>query len=160
MVEVASSKPVDQLKSKGAAASLEKISQEELLELKNDLLQKVDKCEYVSVAKIVRVLSRKRITRDLLKDTLIGKTISSLTKLSCPPSRKDLDGEVQEIKTLATDLVELWRKASENEKKQGSNGGPAKTDDSKLISAASPLPSLTTVSSNISEPKATSSGNK
>jgi hypothetical protein len=82
------------------------------------------------VLQILRVLGRKRITRELLKDTLIGKNITGLTKLVCPPSRKDLDGELQEIKERAQELIENWKNAAKTEKKQG-GGQQARTDEAK-----------------------------
>lgn len=97
MVEVASSKSMD---------ALEKISKEELVELKGELEKKRDKLDFISVIKLVKVLSRKVITRELLGETKIGKTISSLGQLPVPEGRKDLDSEVQEIRNKAAELVE------------------------------------------------------
>ena len=127
MAEVASSKSVE---AANGSASLEKISTEELAELRDELQKKSDKLDFIAVLKLLCVLSKKQITRDLLKDTLIGKNITALTKMACQPSRKDLEGELQAIKRKAAKLIELWKKASDSEKKQTSSGG-GKAEESK-----------------------------
>lgn len=60
----------------------EKISKEELIEIKGDIEKSKGSSDYPNLIKQLLILSKKQITRDLLGSTMIGKLISSLTTIS------------------------------------------------------------------------------
>ena len=60
----------------------EKISKEELIEIKGDIKKSKGSSDYPNLIKQLLILSKKQITRDLLGSTMIGKLISSLTTIS------------------------------------------------------------------------------
>lgn len=60
----------------------EKISKEELIEIKGDIEKSKGSSDYHNLIKQLLILSKKQITRDLLGSTMIGKLISSLTTIS------------------------------------------------------------------------------
>lgn len=92
-------------------AKLEKISHEELMELKNDIEKK--KNDKVTLLSILKVLQKKKITSDLLRSTKIGKTISNLTGTSDSGPQTDEDISV---KNISSNLIESWKKIHKQEK--------------------------------------------
>ena len=60
----------------------EKISKEELIEIKGYIEKSKGSSDYPNLIKQLLILSKKQITRDLLGSTMIGKLISSLTTIS------------------------------------------------------------------------------
>lgn len=104
---------------------LEKISHEELTELKGDLEKNRSSGDLVTVYKILKVLQSKMITRELLASTMIGKTISSLMQVQ--PAGPHAEDEAQQVRSLSSDIVEEWKKISKMEKKQATSGTTATT---------------------------------
>ena len=62
------------------------------------------------MSKVLKVLQKKLITRELLQETQVGKTISSLKNIS------DESAEAKDVKQLSDGLVEHWKKLLKMEK--------------------------------------------
>ncbi|CDW76467.1 transcription elongation factor a 1 [Stylonychia lemnae] len=93
---------------------LERITDDELLDLKKALEKKKDSEDFYGILSVLKVLTHKQITLEHLQNTKIGKTISSLTKIEV--KGKDSDNEAQNIRQQAESLIERWRKVSKMEK--------------------------------------------
>ena len=99
-------------KSLADLAKLEKISHEELMELKSDIEKK--KNDPPTVVSLLKVLQRKQITSDLLRSTKIGKTIANMAG---GPADSDKGNEDERaIKSLSSGLVETWKQIHKQEK--------------------------------------------
>ena len=96
----------------------ERISPEELSEIKASLETAKSKADIATIGKLLVVLQAKLITRKLLEETVIGKTLSTLCKLTVPDNRKDLSEDVSDIKKRASVLVEQWKIIFKQEKNQ------------------------------------------
>ena len=89
----------------------EKISPEELLEFKCDLERK--RQDLTKVIGIMQVLLRKQVTLDLLKQTMIGKTVASFRNVSTVPKGED---EARVVRNLSNKLVETWKAMTSKER--------------------------------------------
>eukprot|EP00347_Sterkiella_histriomuscorum_P019547 403341216 len=101
----------------------EAISKDDLSELKFTLEKKQANHDYATIQSILKMLEFKQITYDLLKETLIGKTITSLTKIEA--INDDAKNDAEKVRQKAAGLLGSWRKISQSEKKGG------KTEDRK-----------------------------
>ena len=108
-----------------AKKQLEKITESELKEFKADLEKCKAKGDYPSLAKQLKVLKRKAITRDLLSATLIGKTMTMLSKVS-----ESSDEDCAEVRKLSNEILEEWKRISKQEKDR-------KPDDAVSMAGAS-----------------------
>jgi hypothetical protein len=51
---------------------------EELKELNHDLLKNIDKKDEKNIENIIKLLRKKEVSRELLKETLVGKSMSKI----------------------------------------------------------------------------------
>ncbi len=61
--------------------TLEKVTEEELLELKAAIEKKLASKDYPTIGSVLKVVSKKDVSYDLLKVTKIGKTLADLKNL-------------------------------------------------------------------------------
>ena len=108
-------------KSLSDLAKLEKISHEELSELKNDIDKK--KNDATTLVSLLKVLQKKQITSDLLRSTKIGKTIANLA--GGPVDSDKLSEEDKTVKDLSSNLIDTWKSIHKQEK--------AKEKDTKKV---------------------------
>ena len=106
-------------------SSLERISAEELTELKLDLEKK--KSDMAVVIGILKLLQKKLITFDLLRQTMIGKTLTSLKKTTAANASQE--EEAKQVRSLSEKLISMWKTLSKDDRdmekmknKSGSNG--------------------------------------
>lgn len=95
---------------------LEKISSEELLERKADLEKALSSQQFHTVVSCLKVLQKTQITRQLLEETLIGKTLTSCSKVITPKEHGDLEGDAELIRTISADILVDWKKINKVEK--------------------------------------------
>lgn len=91
---------------------LEKTSSDELIELKNAIEKKKE--DVHQIINILNVLQKKQITIDLLRSSMLGKTLSGLV------SHLDSNAQTEEWKkasTLAQNLLSSWKSLAKKEKK-------------------------------------------
>ncbi len=100
------------MEKKEGEVIMEPISAEELKDLKSDLDKKKD--DIVECLNLINLLKRKRITADLLKKTLIGKTIKLLATKELKPTDP---AELKEIKQKSKELEDHWRDVYKRSKK-------------------------------------------
>lgn len=103
-----------------SSSSLEPISKDELLDLKQTLEKKLSNHDYATLQSVLKILDFKQITLDLLKETLIGKTITSLTKIEA--QNEDARDETEKVKQKADSLLAKWKKISQKEKSSAKGG--------------------------------------
>jgi predicted lipoprotein len=87
---------------KNGEVKLEKISSEQLKDRKAEIEKLKGKHDYHNVASILKLLQKSQITRELLQETLIGKTMTALSQLQTPPEHGDKESEVKEVRELST----------------------------------------------------------
>lgn len=58
------------------------------------------------------------ITRELLADTLIGKTLTSCSKAQAPKEHGDLDGEASQVREISAEILTEWKKINKVEKQK------------------------------------------
>jgi hypothetical protein len=75
------------------STNLVKITPEELKERKADLEKFLKTNDLRNVLNILKVLKKTAITRELLAETLIGKTITTCSNLQLPKDHGDLESE-------------------------------------------------------------------
>ena len=63
-----------------------------------------------TLAKQLKALSAKIITKDLLRATNVGKTLTVLSNLQTPADRGDLEGDASTVRSLATELLAEWKR--------------------------------------------------
>lgn len=126
---------------------LEKISSEELLERKADLEKALSSHEFHTVVSCLKVLQKTLITRQLLEDTLIGKTLTSCSKVVTPKEHGDLEGDAEKIRTISGEILVEWKKINKIEKQKKAEV-PQFQEEQKLTKKISD--NETTVSTNIS----------
>ena len=107
-------------------------SVEDLLELKGQLLKKEEKGDFDGVASILKVLGKYQITTELLRSTMIGKTINHLAGLAA--SELPNNSSQETVKELASSLMDTWKKIHRGEKKKASE--PNKDPTPKLATPA------------------------
>ncbi len=95
---------------------LEKVSSELLLERKGELEKALSSHKFHTVISLLKVLKKTLITRELLADTLIGKTLTSCSNSQAPKDRGDLEGEASQIREISTAILTEWKKINKAEK--------------------------------------------
>ena len=126
---------------------LEKTSSEELLERKADLEKALSSHQFHTVVSCLKVLQKTQITRQLLEDTMIGKTLTSCSKLVTPKEHGDLEGDAEKIRNISGEILVEWKKINKMEK-QKQVEVPLFKEESKLSKKISE--NETTLSTNIS----------
>jgi len=89
-------KQASQSQQSGKFSYLEPITKDELLDLKLSLEKKLANHDYATLQSILKFLEYKQVTLDLLKETLVGKTITSLTKIVA--HNEDAIDEAEKVK--------------------------------------------------------------
>lgn len=69
--------------------NFEKISPEDLTDLKQQLEKKRDAYDYAAILSVLKLLQKKQINLELLKTTQIGKTLSALSKIESKSSESE-----------------------------------------------------------------------
>lgn len=129
---------------------LEKVSSQLLLETKGDLEKALSSHKFHTVIALLKVLKKTLITRELLADTLIGKTLTSCSKAQAPKEHGDLEGEASQVREISAEILTEWKKINKVEKQKAQV--PEYKEETKLQkevvkSAASDID--TTVSSTV-----------
>jgi phenylalanyl-tRNA synthetase alpha subunit len=73
---------------------------------------------YATLFKQLRALSAKVITKEILKSTEIGKIVNKLSSLEAPESRGDLKEEARQVRAIAKEILEDWKRMVEKSKKK------------------------------------------
>jgi len=101
---------------------LEKVSAEVLIEHKADLDKLRTSHDYSNIAKLLKRLQRTQMTKELLVQTLIGKTMTTLSELQTPPEHGDKESEVKEVREMSSQLINKWKELL---KQKSSTGNPS-----------------------------------
>lgn len=88
---------------------LSPITIEELKEMNQDLLKNIDRKDEKNIESLIKILRKKQISRDLLKESLVGKSLSKVINQK--------EKFPKEIVELAKNTVAIWKSQVEQETK-------------------------------------------
>lgn len=88
----------------------ENTTEDELKDFRTTLEKSFHSQQYTETYKQLKALSAKVVNRDLLKATSIGKLITTLSLAEVPSERGDLLGDIKDMKALAKEILEAWKK--------------------------------------------------
>lgn len=60
----------------------------------------------------MKLLQRYEMTRELLVETLIGKTMTLISAIEAPKDRGDLAEEAKKVREISKEILNEWKKAS------------------------------------------------
>ena len=95
-----------------APPKLTKVSSAILIEDKADLERLRGKYDFGNLYKLLKKIKSYDMSRELLVETLIGKSLTPLSVIEAPADRKDLEEEAQKVRKISSDILNSWKKVS------------------------------------------------